>query len=590
MKSIGLAAMIALLGCAGDGGASEAGLDGSVPPPEDGGRSADGAAGAPDGGVAPAADAGAHDAGTVRPRPELWFEDVTDAAGVGFDRAAAEGYGTVPDRMSGGVCVIDVDGRAPVDLFFAMRPAGDGTRSRLFVGLGLLDYADETDARGLADVGDAMGCLVFDADQDGDDDLLVTALGGLRLFHNDGGVFSDRSDRLEVDLDPRDMYMAAAAGDVDGDRDLDVLVSGFMRFDRTRHAAGARCGPVDCLASIVAFEFIPDLLLEQRADGTFHDVAAARAPDLLLGEPGLVSAIRDLSGDGQPDLFVGNDLGYTFYDRVLHREGGAFVDIGLGLGLAHNWRGYGIDTMGFASGDLDGDGRLDFVETSFETEATSVFFAQPDGTYADLSAEAGTTLRQSSFRWGAALVDLDLDGDPDLVEATGHFHSDAEIAEIGYRFGRAQQPNLLVNLGDGTLRAVAPSEDDGMHAARASRGIAITDLDEDGRPDVVLAPAVGRPALLRNVRPSAGRWLRVLLRGRPPNTDAAGARVIVRAGERAYVREQVLGEGYLGSFDRRLMIGVAEDGPVDVEVRWPSGTTTVVHGVGLDAQLTVAEP
>lgn len=565
----------------GDAGAGvDATIDASV---RDAARDATG------GGPDAAPDGGITDAGGPLP-PELWFEDVTLTAGVDLVRTPADGYGTLPDRMSGGVCVLDVDGEPPVDLFFAVRPADDGTRSRLYVGRDVLDYADETDARGLSDVGDAMGCLAFDADADGDDDLLVTGLGGLRLFHHEGGTFVDRSERLDVELDPRTMYMSAAAGDVDGDGDLDLAVAGFIRFDPGRFEDDEMCGPVLCTADVNAYPYAPDLLLEQRSDGTFVNATAA-APDLLRAEPGLVVAIRDLTGDRAADIYVGNDLGHSFYDRVLHRTGsGAFVDVAPSLGLAHDFRGYGIDTMGFASGDLNGDGHLEFAATSFETDPTAVFARQPDGTYADIALSVGTPALAETFRWGVALVDLDLDGDVDLFEATGHFHSDAEIETIGYVRPRDQRPNLMVNLGDGTLRAITPAEGDGLRVERSARGIAVTDLDDDGRPDIVLAPADGPAALLRNVREPTGHWLRVRLVGNPPNTAAAGARVTVRTGGRTHVRERVLGEGYLGSFDPRLFFGLAGADPVDVEVRWPSGERTTLTGISVDRDLVLEEP
>jgi hypothetical protein len=275
---------------------------------------------------------------------------------------------------------------------------------------------------------------------------------------------------------------------------------------------------------------------------------------------------------------------------VLVRDAsGSYRDVAEELGLAYDWRGYGIDTMGFASGDIDGDGHADHVTTSFETDATAVFVWQPAGHYEDLAVPLGTIALRDTFRWGVALVDLDLDGDVDLFEATGHFHSDAEVEAFGYLSGREQRPNLMVNLGDGTLRAVTPATGDGMDALRASRGLAVTDLDDDGRPDVVLAPAVGAPALLRNVRPPTGHWLGVLLRGAGANREAIGARVTVRAGGRSWFRDRILGEGYLGSSDPRLFIGLPDPGSVDIEVRWPSGARTTVHGVALDAEIAISE-
>ena len=541
--------------------------------------------GAVDGPDADSVDAGGPgDAGEVIVTGR-WLEDVTAAAGISFERVGMDAYESIPDRMSGGVCVLDVDGAGPMDLFFALRG-----ESRLYVASELLAYTDETDARGLGDVGDAMGCLAFDADQDGDADLLVTAVGELRLYANDGGSFVDASARLVTSVGAHDMLMGVSAGDIDGDGDLDLLVSGFLDFDPLRHAPETPCGPTACVTTLPEYDFVRDHLLEQGADGVFRDVTAARAPDLLAPEPGLVSVIRDLTGDAEPELYVGNDIGSTFVDRVLSRDGsGRYVDVGESIGMAYDWRGYGIDTMGFASGDLNGDGMVDHVVTSFETDGSAVFVGREGGRYEDWAIPLGVEALADTFRWGVALVDLDVDGDLDVFEATGHFHTDDEVARIGYRGARDQAPNLMMNLGDGTLRAVAGPDGDGLRVARSARGLALTDLDDDGRPDLVLAPALGAPALLLNVREPAGSYLTVRLEGRAPNRDAIGARVTVRQSGRAFVRERWLGEGYLGSSDPRLFFGLPDAEPAEVEVRWPSSTVTNRGSVAVGREVVIDE-
>ncbi len=504
-----------------------------------------------------------------------WLVDVAEASGIDFVRVAADGYASVPDRLSGGVCAFDADGVPPLDLFFAMRPSTSGA-SRLYVARGPWAYADETDARGLTGVGDAMGCLAFDADEDGDDDLLVTGLGAVRLFLNEAGVFSDETARLGLALDARDLYASAAAGDVDGDGDTDIVVAGMVRYDPAK--VGTDCGVVPCSAELVEHAPIPNLLLVRQPSGAYVELAAVRAPDLARAEPTLVVAIADIDGDATPDVYVGNDIGGTYRDRVLVRDaGGILRDRGDELGLAYNRRGYGIDTMGFSSADIDGDGRPDYAVTSWEADATAIFLC--DGARCeDRATSVGTDAFASAFRWGAALVDLDLDGDPELIEATGHYYDDDETAAMGHGGPRAQIPTLAENVG-GLLVPYTLEVD-----PRATRGIAVADLDDDGRPDVVLAPSEGRPLVLRNVHAPRGRALRVALAG-----NADGARVTVRWPGGAIVRDCLAGEGYLGSFDPRVLFGVPYDGPVDVEVRWPGGAVTTARGVALGGDVVVRE-
>ncbi len=529
--------------------------------------------------------------------PSRYFEDVTEASGVTASREPTEAYLTLADRMGGGVCVLDVDGTAPLDLFFALRDgAGLAAGSRLFVGRGVLDYADETAARGLSDVGDALGCLAVDVDGDRDDDLLVTGVGGLRLFENSGGVFVDVSTRIDATYVPGVMYMSAAAGDVDGDGDLDFVVAGYLRYDASS-APPEGCDPLPCSADVRSYLPAANLLLIRAPDGSYVDRATALAPDLATSEPTLVVAIADIDGDSRPNIYVGNDLGFAVYDRVLAPvrgpgDGGpdAWVDVSDVVGLAYNGRGYGIDSMGWTMGDVDGNGFFDFAVTSFEDDPTSLFMCSGVGPCEERGVPSGFGARAESFRWGAGFFDLDLDGDLDLIEAAGHVFTDEEAAAVGFAAGEQQLPNLFVNDGAANFTAIDPREDDALGRALAGRGLAVVDLDDDGRLDVVIVSARGRPTLLHNVTERVGHYLRVSLVGRAPNAAGVGARVSVRTAERAFLRERVVGEGYLGNFDPRLHFGLPPGvGPVTVEVRWASGTETVASAVEVDRELVIRE-
>jgi hypothetical protein len=557
----GLLAFLALAAACGDDAAAPRDTG-----PADGGPSD---AGAP--------DAGARDAG---PDLDPWFEDVTVASGIDLERVAVDGYTTLPDRFSGGVCVLDADGTAPLDLFFALR-----NDSRLYVASEPWSYRDETTARGLADVGDAMGCLAFDADGDADTDLLVTTLGGARLFRNDAGTFA-RADVLADVFEPLGMYMSSAAGDLDRDGDRDLVIAGFERFDPAAIPPDTMCRLTPCTADLSGFRPLASLLLLRRPDGTYEDATARLAPDLALAEPTLVVAIEDLDEDlgNGVEIYVGNDLGRTYRDRVLARDAdGVYRNAADRIGLAYDRRGQGIDTMGWSSADLDGDERIDHVATSYERDATAVFLCTAaDGICLDYAMQMGTEARQHTFRWGAALADFDLDGWPELIEATGHYLTDEEAAAGGHALGRDQPPNLYRNAGGVRLEPVEPIAGEALATAHAARGIAVADLDDDGRPDVVLAPAVGRPALLRNVRPPRGRWLRVVV-----PSSAAGARLSVSTPDRTVMRNVLVGEGYLGNFDPRVLVGVASAATVDVRLRLPDGSELTQTGVATNTQLTL---
>jgi hypothetical protein len=507
---------------------------------------------------------------------ELWLIDRSVEVGLGALRVPEADYLTLADRMMGGVCVLDLDGAPPLDLFFAGRRSG--TRAlRATPGPRYVDASPLLDLEGV----DALGCLAADLDGDDDDDLVVSARGEVFLFTRapDGfrrtTLFAGSSGAL---------YAGIAAGDLDDDRDLDLVVAGFV--DEAR--APARCeGPIPCSLALREIPPIPSLLLVQEA-GTFVERAAELAPDLARAEPTLVVLVVDLDDDAAPEILVGNDLGARFPDRVLVRTGARYVDEALERGLATNGRGHGMDTMGVAVGDVDGSGTLDLAVSDFTGMPTALFLCDERRLCADRGAALGLLRTEETFRWGNALVDLDLDGALDLFEATGHVYTEAEGAAFGARLEHAQAPSLHAGLGDGSFARVVPAEGSALLRRYEARGLAVLDADDDGLLDVVLATSRGAPAFLANVSAPRGHWLRVALQGRPPNTGGVGARVEVEDGPRTHVRVRLAGEGYLGSFDPRLHFGVAASS-VRVRVRWPSGATST-EDAPVDRELVIAEP
>lgn len=525
-------------------------------------------------------DAGV-DAGPPRDLP--WFEDVTERAGLAFERVAADGWASLPDRMGGGVCVLDADGEGPLDLFFAMRPAGG---SRLFAASVPLAYVDQTEPLGLGGVGDALGCLAFDADGDGDDDLLVTGLGTLELWLRDEATFV-RSDVLPP-VDPRDLMTSAAAADFDGDGDLDLVVAGFVRLDEAFAPDPADCIADGCAGSIGSWPPVDNLLLVRDDAGRYRDAAATLAPELRIGEPTLVVTAPDIDDDGRADIFVGNDLGRVGYPDhpLLRGADGVFRDP-LTLGLDRKASGLSTCTMGVAHGDLDGNGRLDTVTTSFEYDPSGVFLCFPEAPCEERGEAWGVGDAENSFRWGVAMGDFDADGWLDVIESTGNLLSEDELSRVGSSGRWAQPANLFVNRAGERLELVVPAATDGLSVARRTRGLAVVDLDDDGALDVVLAPNQGPPGVLRNVRAPAGHWLRVVLEGAPPNPGAVGAQVTVETVDGVWRRQRRVGEGFLGNFDPRLHFGLPTGAPARVTVRWPDGSTTAVDSPAVDRELRI---
>lgn len=522
-----------------------------------------------------------------------WFEDVTRAWGITHEKSPGDAGAL--NYQAASVCVIDVDGVPPLDLFFVRRGVDDDG-SVLYVGQGYGDYADETDARGLGDVGDALGCLAFDADGDADEDLLVVGTGLVALYENDGGTFDDEGWTIEANYGDRYMFISSAAGDFDGDGDLDVAIGGYVDFDEMWKPESGVCRVgIPCEHDPGFYANIPNLLLiNEPTSRLLRDEAQLRSPamgGIAQPQPTLAMGAVDVDVDGVLEIFVGND--FRTPDEVWWRGNASEVFFNMfdrfGIGLTY--RGFSHDTMGWSTGDVDGDGYEDHVITGFEDDPTSVHVSRGDEFFEDEAPIIGMRAREDTFRWGAALADFDLDGDVDLAEATGHFYLEAYFGPGNYDGPESQPTNFFENVG-GTFEAVDPVPGDGLATPGNSRGIAVADLDDDGRPDLILGDCCGPPQVLRNVAPRDGHWLRIRLAGDDRNPLGVGARVEVTVPGRddPIVRHRKVGEGYGGNFDPRILLGVGDATTVDVRVRWIGGDVTTLEGVEVDQEITVEQP
>jgi hypothetical protein len=177
--------------------------------------------------------------------------------------------------------------------------------------------------------------------------------------------------------------------------------------------------------------------------------------------------------------------------------------------------------------------------------------------------------------FGTGFLDADNDGWEDLVISNGH------VIKHPYRCGVRQKPVLFRNRGDGHFDEITPQGGPYFRGEHCGRGLAIGDLDNDGRPDLVISHVNAPVALLRNVAPRTNHWLGVELRGRGRH-DVVGAKLTVRVGDRCLMRFAKGGGSYLSSGDRRHLVGLGPATEVGrVTVEWPWGEPRVQHWDGL---------
>ncbi len=489
--------------------------------------------------------------------------------------------------MSGGVALADFDRDGLPDVFFVdsltVATAGDpnASRSALYRNLGGGRFEDVTDKAGVAHVGWGMGVCTADVDGDGWEDLYVTALGGNHLFHNNGnGTFADIA--KEAGVAAGGWSTGCGFADYDRDGRLDLFVSRYVKIDLANlpaFGAGKTCEyrgiAVQCGPRGLPGE--TDLLFHNDGNGHFTEVSQKAGVNDPRGYFGLGVAWFDVNDDGWPDLYVANDS--TPNMLYVNQKDGTFRDEAFQRGVAVSEDGAEQGSMGVALGSFDNSGRPSLFVTNFSEEYNA--FYKPDGDrFLDASFITKTAPASLPYvGWGTEFLDYDNDGLSDLIVVNGHVYPQMDQARRGASAGYRQRRLLYHNRGDGTFDEVAAQYGTALTEERVSRGLAIGDLDNDGRIDVVINDLDGSPQVLRNVLASVGHWLIVSLKGRAPNTDAIGAVITVRANGATQTRYVRSGTSYISQSEMRQHFGLGAGTTVEsVDVRWPDGTHT--HAAG----------
>ena len=525
------------------------------------------------------------------------FHDIAAKSGLtgtnvygGLDR---KNY--ILETTGNGVAIFDYDGDGRNDIFIANgtrlnTSADNAGRPQLYHNEGSGRFKNMSERAGFTSGGWAQGVCVGDYDNDGHPDLLVTAYGHNELYKNRGdGTFEDATKRAGLPVSGVRYGSGCSFFDYDRDGYLDVFVSNYVDLDleKTPHPGQGDYCQWKGIAVMCGPRGLPlarNILYHNNRDGTFSDVSESAGILKPGGRYGLGVTAADFDNDGWPDIYVACDMTPSLLFHNLHN--GTFEERGTEAGVAFNFDGALQAGMGIAVADYDGDGLLDIAKTNFSGDLTSLFHNDDGKFFTDVSREAGLRVRQL-LGWGLAFVDVDDDGWRDLVIANGHVYPEVEGKQLGDTY---LQPTVLFhNLGNSKFQDVTEEAGPAFRTPRPARGLAVGDLDGDGRPEIVIVNMNSTPSLLKNSGPH-GHYLNIALTGTKSNRSAIGARVIVQAQGRKMIDEVMSGGSYYSQNSFTLHFGLGECTQVDgVEIHWPSGNIQKMGKIAADQLLRVTE-
>jgi len=429
-----------------------------------------------------------------------------------------------------------------------------------------------------------MGAAVGDYDNDGYEDLYVTAYGRNQLYHNNGdGTFTDVTSQAGVG--GGGWSTSAAWVDLDNDGLLDLVVLRYTQWDfddiwcgEHKENLRAYCHPDT---------FKPTTILAYHNDGNGHFTEVSHKLGLDVPGKSLGIALADYDCDGRLDIFVAND---SMPEFLFHNKGdGTFEEVGLMSQVAVDEDGRTYAGMGVDFADFNNDGLPDLIVDNLANQMYALYQNAGDGTFTYTTKTSGMgRISMLHSGWGVRLIDYDNDGWKDLLIAQGHDLDTIEQTnpQLHYR-----EPMLLArNTGHGFVDVSAASGSV-FHEAWVGRGLATGDLDNDGRIDAVVSTNDGPAYVIHNETRTDNHWLTLKLVGHKSNRDAIGAAVKIVTAKGAQYATVTTASSYLSSSDKRVHFGLGPEVKAQsIEIRWPSGIRQVLNAIGADQILQVDEP
>jgi enediyne biosynthesis protein E4 len=496
-------------------------------------------------------------------KPSL-FRDIAREAGLDYRWSVTM---TRPLNILGtignGCALFDYDSDGNLDVLLVGQP------TKLFKGDGKGKFTPSDALPALS--GHLLGCAVGDLDNDGFPEVYLTAYQGGTLLKNNGGkTFT------ALPTPPQPWTTSATFFDANNDGKLDLYLGNYVQF--TPQTKPQLCPSGNLQTACGPRYYDPEagkLFLGDGKTGLKEVTASAGIAYLTKNAEAMETAAKlsgkalgvaaaDFEGTGQIGLALAND---EMPGDLLKNNGGRFENIGQLSGTAYDANGGTHGGMGVDWGDANGDGKLDLFVGTFQNEPKCLYLNQGKATFAESGEAWGLSPSRPFVTFGSKFLDFDNDGWLDLLIANGHVQDNIE-QEAG-RSSVYRQPLQLFRSEAGQkytdASALLTSQ------ALVGRGLAVGDIDNDGRLDALVVDSEGAPLLLHNESKSTAGWLSLELVGAKSNRDGYGATVRVTVGDRVIVRHCHADGSYMSASDKRIHVGVGSATEASVSVTWPGG-------------------
>jgi hypothetical protein len=523
---------------------------------------------------------------------QIHFRDITAQTGIHFTHNnGAFGKKWLPETMGPGCAFIDYDNDGYPDIVLINgedwpgHPHAGSTTLKLYHNNHDGTFTDVTRQAGLAVPMFGMGVAVGDYDNDGFDDLFITALGQSHLFHNNGnGTFTDVTKSAGL-WGPNEFSTSAAWFDYDRDGKLDLIVANYVQWTEQSDLYCTIDGAQKSYCTPESYKGTSVRLWHNLGGGKFEDATQKAG----LGDPSSKSlgiAILDANADGWPDILIAND---TQPNKLyLNKKDGTFEERGVPAGIGFSEDGVARAGMGVDVADYDRSGHPSILISNFANQMVSLYHNEGNGLFVDEApqSEVGrATLVTLGF--GCFFFDYDNDGWQDIFVADGHIED--QIERVQKRVSYAEPAHLFRNLGGGKFAEVTNDMGTRFAAPKVARGAAYGDIDNDGFLDILMTTNAG-PAYLFHNEGGTNRSLRIKLVGTRSNRDGIGAVVRVTSGADKQWKMLRSGSSYLSQSELVLTFGLGGQTKADgVEVDWPSGQVDKLSNINAGQTVTVQE-